>query len=121
MKNGIRLYQLESTCSQSSKDGIVCIPAEGQIISKTLQVQIEADTDKKPINLRELEDCFNNCTENKSIDAFEEYFGLYPELDALLADKVLEYSVNFSLHDKVKFCLDLKEEAEKIFVKNWWL
>ena len=86
-------------------------PLKDKLLVKLYKYKLKLILIRKPIDLRELEDCFNNCTENKSIDAFEEYFGLYPELDALLADKVLEYSVNFSLHDKVKFCLDMKRRG----------
>ena len=91
-------------------------PSKHNLLVKLYKFKLKLLLLRRPIDFIELEECFNNCvdiTSTKSIDSFEEYFGIHSELDALLGEKLLEFSVEFSLKDKVKICLDFKRRGSK--------
>jgi hypothetical protein len=61
-----------------------------------------------------LEECFEEClnySNVKSIETFEEYYGIHSQLDSLIGVKILEFTGNFSLQEKIKTCLNLKRKG----------
>ena len=64
-----------------------------------------------------LEDSFNECVNNSNtkttIECFEEYFGIHPQLDSLICVKILEFSSNLDLQEKIKICLDFQKKRER--------
>lgn len=94
----------------------VSSPSRHKLLVKLYKFKLKLLLLRIPIDFHELEECFKNCVNIKgadSIDSFEEYLGIHPELDALLSEKLLEYSVGFSPKDKVKLCLDYKRRGGK--------
>lgn len=62
------------------------------------------------IDSSRLKDCLNDCisnSQNKSIDSFEQYYGMHPQLDDLIGVKILEFSFNLGLKEKIQLCSEL--------------
>lgn len=70
----------------------------------------------KSLGQEVLVECFNECLNYSNItriESFEEYFGIQPQLDSLIGVKILEFTENFNLQEKIKTCLNLKLKERK--------
>ena len=91
-------------------------PSKQNLLLKLYKFKLKLLLLNNPIDFLALEECFNFCIDMNSsisIESFEEYFGIHPELDALLGEKLLQFSVGFSFKEKVKLCLEYKMRGGK--------
>ena len=89
-------------------------PSKQNLLLKLYKFKLRILLIRDEFDQEVIEECFNECISNsrlKCIDAFEEYYGIHPQLDSLIGAKILELSQSVSLTETIRTCMELKEKG----------